>query len=381
MNPLSKLKSTFSRLRRGFTFNRPLVLLQSDDWGRVGVRDGEGWELLRLNGLDLGSHPYDFYSLETASDVAALRAMLGGHRDSTGRSACVVMNFVTANIDFYKATPGCREIPLRPLSSGLPGSWKRPGLFEELRAGIADGVLYPALHGLTHFCNPTMLASLRNDSRAKLLQKLWTAETPYIYWRMPWVGYEYCSADGRFLQREQQRAAIEEAAGDFCKTFGFRPFSACAPGYRANSDTHAAWRQAGIRVAQNGPGCPLLPHFDEYEILHLYRVIDFEPSHSIIDVHQLLRAASDCFQRGAPLIISVHSINFHSSLKDFRSLTLKSLDACLSALERNYPDLLYVHDRDLYDIATSGRYRSRNSDQAVVSNYAYGDSLHPAGAH
>jgi len=45
-------------------FDRPLVLLQSDDWGRAGVRDREGWDELRAAGLNLGEKPYDFYSLE-----------------------------------------------------------------------------------------------------------------------------------------------------------------------------------------------------------------------------------------------------------------------------------------------------------------------------
>jgi len=53
-------------------FDRPLVLLQSDDWGRAGVRDREGWDELRAAGLNLGEKPYDFYSLETAEDVHAL---------------------------------------------------------------------------------------------------------------------------------------------------------------------------------------------------------------------------------------------------------------------------------------------------------------------
>ena len=56
----------------GFAFSRPLVVLQSDDWGRVGVRDREGWEQLRDLGVSLGERSYDFYSLETAEDVAAL---------------------------------------------------------------------------------------------------------------------------------------------------------------------------------------------------------------------------------------------------------------------------------------------------------------------
>ena len=87
---------------QGFSFSRPLLLIQSDDWGRVGVRDREGYEQLRASGIPLGQNPYDLYTLETAEDVAALGEMLNRHRDSTGRPACVLMNFVLANIDFPK---------------------------------------------------------------------------------------------------------------------------------------------------------------------------------------------------------------------------------------------------------------------------------------
>src|SRR5882672_8052658 len=83
-------------------FSRPLVLLQSDDWGRVGVRDREGYEQLRANGIQLGKRPYDYYSLETAEDVIALLNMLKKHHDSTGRAVCLVMNFLLANLDFQK---------------------------------------------------------------------------------------------------------------------------------------------------------------------------------------------------------------------------------------------------------------------------------------
>ena len=125
-------------------FSRPLVLLQSDDWGRVGVRDREGYELLRSSGIHLGENPYDYYSLETAEDVIALRDLLKRHRDSTGRPACMVMNFLLANLDFQKiADTGFKDIHLKSLSQGLPGDWKRPGLFEAYRQGISDDVFYP----------------------------------------------------------------------------------------------------------------------------------------------------------------------------------------------------------------------------------------------
>ncbi|MBZ5722036.1 MAG: hypothetical protein LAO03_16815 [Acidobacteriia bacterium] len=355
---------------RGFCFDRPLVLLQSDDWGRVGVRDREGYELLRADGVRLGQHPYDFYTLETAEDVIALRDLLKSHRDSTGRSASLVMNFLLANLDFPRmAEAGLNEIHVRLLTDGLPGKWKRPGLFEAYRQGTADGVFHPALHGLIHFCCRAVEHALaKGGERSALLKSLWKAETPYIYWRMPWVGYEYCNPErphAGFLSAEAQSALIGEAVKTFTRFFSASPVSACAPGYRANHDTHAAWSERGIRVAQNGSGAPLPPHMNDCEILNLYRTIDFEPTQHDLPVEKYLQLADACFARGVPVIISVHSINFHSTLKDFRGPTLRALDGILSALERKYPNLLYVHDGDLYDIVTRGRFKATHGPVSV----------------
>jgi hypothetical protein len=55
-----------------------------------------------------------------------------------------------------------------------------------------------------------------------------------------------------------------------------------------------------------------------------------------------------------PAIVSMHSINFHSTLKDFRTPTLTILNNFLTAIETKWPDVLYVHDGDLFDIATNG---------------------------
>src|SRR5437879_5806496 len=104
-NPIRKIQSLVQRWMpvTGFHFDRPLVLFQSDDWGRVGLRDQEGLEQLRAGGLNLGERPYDFYTLETAADVGALQAVLKRHHDGSGRSACLGMNFTLANVDFAKA--------------------------------------------------------------------------------------------------------------------------------------------------------------------------------------------------------------------------------------------------------------------------------------
>jgi hypothetical protein len=356
-------------------FDRPLVLFQSDDWGRAGVRDREGWEELRAAGLNLGEKLYDFYSLETAEDVHALAEVLKKHRDSTGRGPSVVMNFIMANVDFDRCfEPGQKQIPLRLLTEGLPGKWRRPQLLEAYQQGIRERLFYPALHGLTHFCERAIARELGvGGERSELIRKFWRAQTPYIHWRMPWMGYEYWDPEmrpaRRFLSVDEQRAAIKRASGIFRDLFTVSPFSACAPGYRANVDTRTAWFEDGVRVVQNGvqngPGERSGPYLDEKGMLSTFRTVEMEPATEPCDVEKLVSQAEQCFAGGLPAVISIHSINFHSTIQDFRTPTLKLLDKFLTALERKWPDLLYVHDADLFSIATEGAYAGENGRVTV----------------
>jgi hypothetical protein len=349
-----------------FHFDRPLVLLQSDDWGRVGLRDQDGLEQLQAAGVQLGERPYDFYSLETAEDLTALSTMLKKHRDSVGRHPCLEMNFIVANLDFAPMkADGEGRLHLLPLADGLPQGWKRPNLIESYKGGISDGIFKPALHGMTHFCRQAVERHvLASNEGGRLLHALWAAGTPYIHWRMPWIGYEYWDPEmpdeQRFLTLDQQRQFIGQAVGAFAKLFSSLPRSACAPGYRANDDTHRAWAEHGIRVAQNGPGSVMPPHFDRNEILHLSRIVEFEPAiDPAFSIDACLRRAKQSFDAGIPAIISVHSINFHSAVRDFRSSSLQALDEFLTALESKYSGLLYLHSEDLHDLVTKGRYSSQ----------------------
>jgi hypothetical protein len=390
MNALRKLWQRGRDLLpvEGFHFDRPIVLLQSDDWGRAGLRDRGGLEQLFAAGLVLGERPYDFYTLETGEDLAALRAMLLGHRDLAGRSPSLEMNFIVGNLDFEKMSgEGFRQIHLLPLAEGLPAGWNRPGLLQAYREGIHEGLFCPALHGTTHFCRAAIERHLADrhlaerqltDSgeRGNLLRTLWEAGTPYIHWRMPWIGYEYwdseASPDDRFLSAETQRDLIGKAVGDFAKLFSALPRSACAPGYRANDDTHRAWAQVGIRVGQNGPGAAVPPHFDRHGILQLYRTVEFEPAlNPDFSLDACVRSAEACFEREIPAIVSVHSINFHSSVQDFRSHTLELLDQFLDALQRGHPDLLYLHSEEIYEVVNKGSCETAQGTVSVKATRKY----------
>ncbi len=373
MSKLALLRRLREKISPGFHFSRPLVLLQSDDWGRVGVRDAEGREELRAAGLNLGESPYDLYSLETAEDVHELAETLRPLQDSAGQPPCVEMNFVVANVDFpASAGAGFRNIPLKPLADGLPGRWTRPGLYDAYRAGIEAGLFAPALHGTAHFCQPTVARALAGEGeRGEFVRTLWKSETPYIYWRMPWVGYEYWDAEQsptqRFLPEPQQEQGIGRAVQFYRQFFNEDAVSACAPGYRADSRTHQLWRAHGIRVAQNGPGTTRAPHFDEHGLLHTYRSVDFEPAlHPELRWEECVSNAAAWLDRGMPLIASIHSINFHSTLAPFRQRTLPMLRDFLGALAKRYPDLLFVSTRQLLELVETGSYRSATGRVVVT---------------
>lgn len=342
-----------------FRFSRQLIVFQSDDWGRAGVRDREGWDELRAAGVNLGEKPYDYYSLETSDDLLALGATLKKHQDSIGRHPCVGMNFITANVDVQRARQSPGEIHLRPLTEGLPQPWERPGLTDAYQQGIRDRIFFPCLHGLTHFCSAAIARELQSDGeRQRLLDTLWAAGTPYIHWRMPWIGYEYWDpsqpADQRFLPLAEQRAVVQRAAEIFRAMFGADPVSACAPGYRANHDTKVAWFEAGVRVVQGGPGKQRAASADNNGMLLTSRNVEMELATATCTLEDIVKVANDCLARGVPAIVSVHSINFHSTIRDFRTETLALLDAFLTAMEKRWPDLLYVHDGDLWQIVERG---------------------------
>ena len=94
-------------------------------------------------------------------------------------------------------------------------------------------------------------------------------------------------------------------------------------------------------------------------ILNLHRNVEFEPATDpSLSVDDRIRSVEACFERGIPAIISIHSINFHSSVSGFLDRTIPLLDRFLSALRKRHRDLLYLHDGDLHQLVEQGFYET-----------------------
>jgi len=112
------------------------------------------------------------------------------------------------------------------------------------------------------------------------------------------------------------------------------------------------------------------PHFDRSGLLHTYRSLDFEPAlDPALRVENCVVAAKKWFSAAVPFIISVHSINFHSTLAPFRQRTLPLLLGLLCALGKSYPDVLFVNCRQLLEIVETGAYET-GGGRAQISVHA-----------
>lgn len=105
MNP-KKIKSSISKVvfnLLGWKTNRKIIVIESDDWGCVGMPSKEIYNKLLVEGFKPDKNPYMKYdSLESEQDLIALFEVLSSFKDKNGDPAVMTVNYVMANPDFKK---------------------------------------------------------------------------------------------------------------------------------------------------------------------------------------------------------------------------------------------------------------------------------------
>src|SRR5690554_3828925 len=100
------IKSILSRNitnARGWTTNRKIVVIESDDWGSIRMRDPESFDALLQAGIRVDRSKYDSLdSLEKKEDLELLFDVFGKHKDKHGNPAKFTANMVMNNPDFEK---------------------------------------------------------------------------------------------------------------------------------------------------------------------------------------------------------------------------------------------------------------------------------------
>ncbi len=299
------------------------VVLESDDWGLCAWVADEAAHRALAGTPMFGKRARAKYvrsTLEGAADVQALVAVLREFRGGDGRPPVLQANTVMAAPDYERlAASGfaCEELPLVFLPE-TPPRWRRPGLWEQVRAGIESGVWRPELHGLHHLPAHAWLDALRrgdDDARHAFAEECVVCSAVE-------AGSEYDAAEPEAARTR----ALERAVAHFTGLFGRPPTSLCAPDYRWDARLEADGRRLGISVLQGArehmdpwlrvrrlvPG--RWPEWRDGYLLMPSRIA-FEPRGSAAPgarlgaarVHAAVRAA---WRRGEVAVVSSHRLNY-----------------------------------------------------------------------
>ena len=339
---------------------RPIVVIQSDDWGRVGAPSSAALSEVRKAGFPVGNSPWDFYGVESADDLYELKVVLERVRDRDGAPACMVANFILANPDLRRmGTTGWQKTHWVELKDGIPSPWIDDGLHDAYRDLINEGVFWPALHGYTHFNDVAWSDALRHPESelGKRVRALAENDIPYLASLTPEFNFALAFRRGNhetFRSTTEQARWVNEGARAFRDMFEVPAFSTCAPGYRSDLVTDHCWSRAGLRVVQTSERC--LPYYRS-GMLVIPRNVFFEPVLTEEDsVARALDAAEASVGAGLPIVICSHSINYIERHLGRAARGRAGLSSLLDGLMMRFPDLRFAHDKIIY-----GTYKMRDT--------------------
>jgi len=334
------------RLLREPVFRRPVLVIESDDWGAGPIAQ--------------------------AASLQAIARVLQRHRDAAGRAPVL-------NLALVLAVP---DGPAIARDGRYRGVDLADACFVPVRAALQDGaalgVFALQLHGMEHFRPETLAASPDPAVQAWLRQPVPAAtEQLPSHLQSRWV--DAGTLPSTQLSAHAIAGATAQEVQAFERIFGAPPRAVVPPTFVWTRAVEQAWAAAGVEfivtpgfrsTQRNARG---LPDADEGPIAsgdragsltYLVRTDYFEPARGR-DAAYALRALARAVDEGRPCVLENHRDNFIADpVQAQRSLA--ELDALCAGALREFPDLRFLstvelgrilRDRDPRWVAASWRER------------------------
>jgi hypothetical protein len=358
------------------------VVIESDDWGLCAwSTDAHAFRVLA--DTPVYRHPagrrYGGSTLESAEDMAALRAILEGSVPEGAIPPVLQANTVMASPDYDRLRPPMFEAEVLPLTDfpATPARWRRPGLDRALHGAIDAGVWWPELHGLHHLPEAAWLRGLRrgeSDARRAFEQQSMVCSAVE-------TGGEYGAAEPLDLRRRNLALAVEK----FRATFGRAPASFCPPDYHWDDALDRDAETLGLRIFQGvaesaGARVPRFrrlfhrfrwPHFEGARFVLPPRIA-FEPltaegPSEALGVDRTWRAVQEAWGRGQPAVVSSHRMNFVHLQTGWADSGREALGALLARLTG--AGAMFLVDFEVRELLERGWSLRRVGASAAVLRY------------
>lgn len=312
---------------------RPVLILESDDWG-------PGPE----------SH---------ARALSSLVDVLLRHRDVTGRPALATIGVILGVPD----APAMRHDSALGYRRRTLAEPEQQPMREALQHGARSKALALQLHGLEHLWPDAFAKALcapGSAARAWLAQGDGT-DTEDLPSPLQSRWTDAATLPSQAIPEADIRRAVQEEVALFEAVFGVLPEVAVPPTFVWRAEVECAWADAGVRcvvtpgrrfTCRDAVGRPagedrtmLNGERGDGDLAYAVRDLYFEPirGHRCADVLPHIR---EYFRLGRPALLETHRSNFIGSVEQLSS-ALEEVDTLYRALLREFPDLRFMSTAEL----------------------------------
>ena len=353
---------TCMNARKGYTTNRKIVVIESDDWGSVRIPSKEVFDRMSALKLDvIGNNYNENDSLATKEDLSLLFDVLSGYKDCQENSPVITANTCVANPDFEKIKASDFSTYFyEPFTTTLE---RYPNCsFDSWKEGMAAHVFVPQFHGREHLNVEKWMSELRKGNpELKTCFDLQTWGVRYNNLQENVLG-EFLVNSNQSI--ELQKVALKEGMQLFKEIFGYVSKSFIAPCYIWNPELNEALKQLGVDVLQGGyfqhlskegriidTSYHYMGQKNDLGQVYLVRNCLFEPTqdHRLNKEH-CLKGIEKAFRLKKPAIISTHRLNFIGAIRpENRDNNLRQFSDLLKAITMRWPDVEFMSSDELGD--------------------------------
>lgn len=353
----------------GWSTNRKLLLIESDDWGAIRMPNKKTYNDLLSQNIAVDRSYFDKNdSLESAEDLQNLYEVLSSVVDINGNYACMTAFSVVANPDFERISQNNKMSYIyEPVTETYKRHQHTSGSFDLFLEGSRKRLLYPQFHGREHLNTVRWIEAINSRSLKEHIayenQSFIGAEKLNDSYKYPlgyMAGFNWSDVDEVNLQKE----ILADGLNLFKELFGYESISFMAPQSIWSNEINktlfdnSVRLQVGQQYAPQGNNQTKLINnkwgSKSIEGLTYWRRnCQFEPSRNQNQdwVNSALQEIEIAFRWGKPAVINSHRVNYIGSIfPENRDQSLSKLKTLLIEVQKRWPEVEFIDTERLAHI-------------------------------
>ena len=361
----------------GWRTKRKIVVIESDDWGSVRIKDKKAFDALDRAGLNVKEKHFDSYdTLESNEDLEMLFDALSSVLDSNKRSAVFSPMCILGNPDLRKINEnGFTEYHFQPLKDTIKEYPRSDNILKLWNEGNSLKIFDLGLHGREHvnvnrFMDILMSHPGKEGLRIAVKNK---SLGPSKYKNYHYSNYLGALHPGRKDEISNLHSYILEAGTLFKKYTGLSPKVFVAPDAEEPKELEKSLSKIGVKFLTRSKH-RMYPVGDGYykrewnflgQRNNLGQVIinrncSFEPCR--ISKHALgkkglescMKDIGIAFKWQKPAVISTHRVNYVSGIqKKNREKGIRDLKKLLYQITQTWEDVEFMASSELGELVSS----------------------------